>query len=74
MPKVVNLIEQTGQNVRLSPGSSNGGFGSIATNDEEVSAEMTAYLYSLGHCKSVLLLAIRATKRLQSVFRLQAGS
>ena len=52
MPKVVNLIEQTGTElVRLSPGSSNGGFSSIATNDEEVSAEMTAYLYSLGHRK-----------------------
>ena len=52
MPKVVNLIERTGTElVRLSPGSSNGGFSSIATNDEEVSAEMTAYLHSLGHRK-----------------------
>ena len=52
MPKVVNLIERTGTElVRLSPGSSNGGFSSIATNDEEVGAEMTAYLHSLGHRK-----------------------
>lgn len=50
MPKVVKAIEQTGTNlVRLSPGTSNGDHSTISTNDEEISAEMTAYLHSLGH-------------------------
>lgn len=50
MPKVVHLIEQTGTElVCLSPGSSDGGFSTISTNDEEVSALMTVYLHSLGH-------------------------
>ena len=50
MPKVVRAIESTGTPyVRLSPGKTNGEQLSIATNDREVSAEMTRYLFSLGH-------------------------
>lgn len=50
MPKVVKAIEQTGTNlVRLSPGTSNGNHSTISTNDEDISAEMTRYLHSLGH-------------------------
>jgi LacI family transcriptional regulator len=50
MPKIVRAIQATGTPmVRLSPGKSNGGSLSIATNDREVSAEMTRYLASLGH-------------------------
>jgi LacI family transcriptional regulator len=50
MPKIVRAIESTGTPcVRLSPGKTNGQQLSIATNDREVSAEMTRYLASLGH-------------------------
>jgi LacI family transcriptional regulator len=35
--------------VRLSPGTANGDSYSVATNDREISAEMTRYLASLGH-------------------------
>lgn len=52
MPKIVRSIETTGTPyVRLSPGKSNGKALAIATNDREVSAEMTRYLASLGHKK-----------------------
>lgn len=50
MPKIVRSIESTGTPfVRLSPGAGRGGQLAIATNDREVSAEMTRYLASLGH-------------------------
>jgi LacI family transcriptional regulator len=50
MPKIVRAIEATGTPlVRLSPGTDAGKQLSIATNDREVSAEMTRYLASLGH-------------------------
>lgn len=52
MPKIVHSIESTGTPlVRLSPGKANGKQQSISTNDQEVSAEMTRYLASLGHEK-----------------------
>ncbi|HEY5641263.1 MAG TPA: LacI family DNA-binding transcriptional regulator [Woeseiaceae bacterium] len=52
MPKVVRAIEETGTAyVRMSPGEANGEHYSVATNDREVSAEMTRYLASLGHRK-----------------------
>ena len=50
MPRIVRAIESTGTPmVRLSPGTRTGQQYSVATNDHEVSAEMTRYLASLGH-------------------------
>ena len=50
MPKIVSAIESTGTPfVRLSPGEPDSKQLSIATNDREISAEMTRYLASLGH-------------------------
>jgi len=50
MPKIVRAIESTGTPfVRLSPGAQRGKQLSIATNDREISTEMTRYLASLGH-------------------------
>ncbi|RZV37070.1 MAG: LacI family transcriptional regulator [Chromatiales bacterium] len=50
MPKIVNAIKATNAPcVRLSTGSGNGKEYSVATNDREISAEMTRFLASLGH-------------------------
>jgi len=50
IPRVVRAIVATGTPmVRLSPGTSGGKRYSVATNDREISAEMTRYLASLGH-------------------------
>ena len=50
MPRIVRAIASTGTPmVRLSPGTGNGQQYSVATNDREISAEMTRYLASLGH-------------------------
>jgi len=50
MPKIVGAIAKTGTPyVRLSPGRKDGDQLCIATNDREISAEMTRYLVSLGH-------------------------
>ncbi|MDX2458843.1 MAG: LacI family DNA-binding transcriptional regulator [Gammaproteobacteria bacterium] len=52
MPKIVRAIEVTNTPlVRLSPGTKSGKQLSIATNDREISAEMTRYLASQGHKK-----------------------
>ena len=52
MPRVVSAIVATGTPmVRLSPGTQGGKQYSVATNDREISAEMTRYLASLGHRK-----------------------
>lgn len=50
--KIVRAIEETGTPVvPLSSGKKNGKQFSVATNDREISAEMTRYLASLGHKK-----------------------
>ena len=50
MPKIIRPIEATGTPlVRMSPGMKNGRQLTVATNDREISAEMTRYLASLGH-------------------------
>jgi len=50
MPRIVRAIVATGTPmVRLSPGTQGGTQYSVATNDREISAEMTRYLASLGH-------------------------
>jgi LacI family transcriptional regulator len=49
---IVRVIVATGTPmVRLSPGTQGGRHYSVATNDREISAEMTRYLASLGHRK-----------------------
>jgi LacI family transcriptional regulator len=50
MPKIVRAIAETGTPyVRLSPGSRSAKDFYLATNDREVSAEMTQHLVTLGH-------------------------
>ena len=52
MRKIVRAIEATGTPfVRLSPGKQSGKRLSVATNDREVSAEMTRYLAEMGHTR-----------------------
>jgi len=52
MPKIVRAIESTDTPcVKLSPGKTSGKKLSVATNDREVSAEMTRYLAGLGHTR-----------------------
>lgn len=50
MPRIVRAIASTGTPmVKLSPGSSTRERYAVATNDREISSEMTRYLASLGH-------------------------
>lgn len=50
VPRVVKAIEETGTPlIRVSPGMANGSPFYVATNDREISSEMTRYLASLGH-------------------------
>ncbi len=50
MPKIVSAIAATKTPfVRLSPGKDKAKQYSVATNDREISAELTRYLVSLGH-------------------------
>lgn len=50
MPRIVNAIAETNfAYVRISPGTRNGKDFTVATNDQQISAEMTEYLASLGH-------------------------
>jgi LacI family transcriptional regulator len=50
MPRIVEAIQASGTPlVRLSPGRQDGNQYCVATNDREISAEMTQYLASLGH-------------------------
>jgi LacI family transcriptional regulator len=50
MPRIIRAVEATGAPfVRLSPGSRAGKHSSVATNDREISAELTRYVAQLGH-------------------------
>jgi LacI family transcriptional regulator len=50
MPAIVDAVKATNTPyVRLSTGTGNGNEYEVATNDREISAEMTRYLASLGH-------------------------
>ena len=50
MPRIVSAIQASGTPlVRLSPGQEDSDQLCVATNDREISAEMTKYLASLGH-------------------------
>ena len=52
MPKISRAVSDTGTPcVRLAHGSANGKEYSVATNDREISAEMTRYLASQGHTR-----------------------
>lgn len=52
MPKIVRAISDTGTPlVRISQGTTDTRSISVATNDREISAEMTRYLASLGHTR-----------------------
>lgn len=63
MPKIVRSIESTDTPfVRLSPGVPDGIQLSIATNDREISAEMTRYLASLGHRKIAFITGHKSHK------------
>jgi len=65
MPKIVNSIKATTVPcVRLSTGSRNAREYSVATNDREISAEMTRYLASLGHRRIAF---IKGNKRHKAV-------
>ncbi|MCH9693544.1 MAG: LacI family DNA-binding transcriptional regulator [Gammaproteobacteria bacterium] len=67
MPKIVRAIESTGTPcVRLSSGRKNGEQYSVATNDREVSAEMTSYLASLGHRRIAFIKGNPAHKAVQN--------
>lgn len=65
MPKIVGAIKATSAPcVRLATGSANGKEYSVATNDREISAEMTRYLASLGHRRIAF---IKGNKRHKAV-------
>jgi LacI family transcriptional regulator len=52
MPTIVDAVEATNTpHVLLSTGTGNGKEYEVATNDREISAEMTRYLASLGHTR-----------------------
>ncbi|MDH4055157.1 MAG: LacI family DNA-binding transcriptional regulator [Gammaproteobacteria bacterium] len=52
MPVIVDAVKATNTPyVRLSTGTGNGDEYEVATNDREISAEMTRYLASLGHTR-----------------------
>lgn len=63
MPRIVAAIAATGSRfVRLSPGSRSHQELCIATDDREVSAEMTRYLASLGHRRIAFIAGDRRHK------------
>lgn len=65
MPKIVSAVKATtAPCIRLSTGSGNGKEYSVATNDREISAEMTHYLASLGHRRIAF---IKGNKRHKAV-------
>jgi LacI family transcriptional regulator len=69
MPKIVHAIESTDTPfVRLSPGTPNGEQASIATNDREISAEMTRYLASLGHKEIAFITGHKSHKAVTNRF------
>lgn len=52
MPQLVRVVEDSDSPlVRLSPGVENETAFSVATNDQQIAAEMTRYLASLGHTR-----------------------
>jgi len=69
MPKIVRAVKETGTPcVRLSHGGGNGSEHSVVTNDREFSAEMTAYLASLGHRRIAFIKGDTAHKAVSNRF------
>lgn len=69
MPKIVNAIAATGTPlVRMSTGNKNGKQYSVATNDRDISAEMTRYLASLGHTTIAFITGHKSHKAVTNRF------
>ena len=70
VPRVVDALEATGTPlIRVSPGKANGTSLYVATNDREVSAEMTRYLASLGHKRIAFIRGHSAHKAVGNRFQ-----
>ena len=69
MPAIVDAIAATGTPfVQLSPGKVNAKRYCVATNDREISAEMTRYLASLGHRRIAFIAGHRSHKAVGNRF------
>ena len=69
MPAIVDAVNATNTPyVRLSTGTSNGKQYEVATNDREISAEMTRYLASLGHTRIAFIKGNRTHKAVGNRF------
>lgn len=69
MPAIVDAVEATNTPyVRLSTGTANGDHYEVATNDREISAEMTRYLASLGHTQIAFIKGDPAAKAVGNRF------
>ena len=70
MPKIIDAIRATGTPfVSVSPGTKKGKQFSVATSDQEASAEMTRYLASLGHKKIAFITGHPGHKAVGNRFR-----
>lgn len=69
MPAIVDAVKATNTPyVLLSTGTSNGSKFEVATNDREISAEMTRYLASLGHARIAFIKGDRTHKAVGNRF------
>lgn len=69
MPSIVDAVKATNTPyVRLSTGTGNGNEYEVATNDREISAEMTHYLASLGHTRIAFIKGNRTHKAVGNRF------
>lgn len=69
MPRIINAIDETGTPlVRLSPGTTRNGHFTVATNDRDISAELTRYLASLGHRRIAFIKGHRNHHAVQNRF------
>lgn len=69
MPIIVDAVRATNTpNVLLSTGTGNGDKYEVATNDREISAEMTRYLASLGHQRIAFIKGDKTAKAVGNRF------
>ena len=69
MPAIVDAVKATNTPyVRMSTGTGNGDQYEVATNDREISAEMTRYLASLGHTSIAFIKGDPAAKAVGNRF------
>jgi LacI family transcriptional regulator len=69
MPAIIDAVEATNTPyVLMSSGTGNDGNYEIATNDREISAEMTRYLASLGHTRIAFIKGNRTHKAVGNRF------